>query len=49
LKGFAGFSSDGLSGGLALFWHKQLHVEVKEINERYIDAYVRLAPNDPLW
>jgi hypothetical protein len=49
LKGFVGFSSDGLSGGLALFWHEQLHVEVKEINERYIDAYVRLAPNDPLW
>jgi hypothetical protein len=24
LKGFAGFSSDGLSGGLALYWHEQL-------------------------
>jgi hypothetical protein len=35
LKGFVGFSSGGLSGGLALFWHEQLNVEVQAINERY--------------
>jgi hypothetical protein len=28
LKGFAGFSSEGLSGGLALLWHEQISVEV---------------------
>jgi hypothetical protein len=49
LKGFVGFSSDGLSGGLALFWHEQLNVEVQAINERYIDAYVRESPTAPLW
>jgi hypothetical protein len=40
LKGFAGFSSDSLSGGLALFWHESLCVELKSINENYIDVYV---------
>jgi hypothetical protein len=49
LKGFAGFSSEGLSGGLALFWHEQISVEVQSINARYIDAYVRLSPNAPQW
>lgn len=41
--------SDGLSGGLGLFWNDQLHVEIKDANERYIDAYVRLSDNAPLW
>jgi hypothetical protein len=49
LKGFAGFSSDGLSGGLALFWHDQINVEVQHVNERYIDAYVSESPNSPQW
>jgi hypothetical protein len=49
LGGFAGLSSNGLSGGLALFWHDQIIVEVQEINERYIDAYVRESPNSPQW
>jgi hypothetical protein len=49
LKGFAGISSDGLSGGLALFWHDQISVEIQDINERYIDAYVRDSPNAPQW
>jgi hypothetical protein len=41
LGGFTGFNSDGLSGGLALFWHDQIIVEVQEVNGRYIDVYVR--------
>jgi hypothetical protein len=49
LGGFAGISNNGLSGGLALFWHDQLSVEVKEINERYIDEYVRDSPSTPQW
>ena len=49
LKGFAGFSSVGLSGGMALFWHESLVVEVKALNERFIDVYVRLSVNEPQW
>lgn len=49
LRGFAGLDSVGMSGGLALFWHESVHVEIIDINERYIDAYVRLSVNDPIW
>jgi endonuclease/exonuclease/phosphatase family metal-dependent hydrolase len=49
LKGFVGFSSSGLSGGLALYWHEQIIVEVQIINERFIDAYVRDSPTAPQW
>jgi hypothetical protein len=49
LKGFVSFSSSGLSGGLALYWHEQIIVEVQIINERFIDAYVRDSPNAPQW
>ena len=49
LRGFSGVSSDGLSGGLALFWCESLHVEVQSASERYIDAHVRLSEHDPLW
>jgi hypothetical protein len=49
LKGFAGCSSDGLSEGLALFWHDQLEVEIQNINERYIDAYIRDSTGAQQW
>jgi hypothetical protein len=49
LGGFTGFSSDGLSGGLSLFWHDQISVEVQEVNKRYIDVYVRESPGAPQW
>jgi hypothetical protein len=49
LKGFAGNSSNGLSGGLALFWHEQISVQVQLVNERVIDAYVRVSPTTPQW
>ena len=41
-------SSDGLSGGLALFWCESLRVEIQSANERFIDAYVRISEHDPL-
>jgi hypothetical protein len=44
LKGFVGVSSNGQSGGLALFWHDQIIVEVKDTNERYIDVYMLFLP-----
>jgi hypothetical protein len=49
LRGFAGVDSEGLSGGLALFWHESMSVEIKDMNKNFIDAYVRLSPNEPLW
>jgi endonuclease/exonuclease/phosphatase family metal-dependent hydrolase len=49
LKGFAGVSSDGQSGGLALFWHESLDVEIKIINERIIDACVRVSLSSEPW
>jgi endonuclease/exonuclease/phosphatase family metal-dependent hydrolase len=49
LKGFAGVSSDGQSGGLALFWHESLDVKITTINERFIDAYIRVSPNAAEW
>jgi hypothetical protein len=40
MKGFAGVSSDGLSGGLALFWDKNLQVTVLDSCTGYIDVRV---------
>jgi hypothetical protein len=37
-----------MSGGLALFWHESIYVDIQEANDRFIDAFVRLAPEDPL-
>lgn len=33
LKGFAGMSSNGMSGRLALYWDDSLHVDVQDINK----------------
>uniref|UniRef100_A0ACD5ZTU9 Uncharacterized protein n=1 Tax=Avena sativa TaxID=4498 RepID=A0ACD5ZTU9_AVESA len=49
LRGFAGVDSDGLCGGLALFWNDQLIVEVQSMCERFIDVHVRLSENEPQW
>jgi hypothetical protein len=49
LKGFTGLDSEGRSGGLALFWSENLHVEVQEVTTRYIDMFLRLSPQEPLW
>jgi hypothetical protein len=49
LRGFAGIDSEGLSGGLALFWHESLFVEIKEVTERFIDVHIRVSPGEQLW
>jgi hypothetical protein len=49
LRGFTGVDSEGLSGGLALFWWDQLHVEVISSCERYIDVHVRASDMEPTW
>ncbi|KAM0880049.1 hypothetical protein ACQ4PT_033835 [Festuca glaucescens] len=49
LRGFEGVDSDGLNGGLALFWDDRLKVEVQAKCERYIDVHIRLAENESQW
>uniref|UniRef100_A0ACD5Y7A5 Uncharacterized protein n=1 Tax=Avena sativa TaxID=4498 RepID=A0ACD5Y7A5_AVESA len=46
LRGFCGVDSDGLSGGLALFWCDEMS---KSISDRHIDAHIQISPNDPVW
>jgi hypothetical protein len=48
VRGFAGVDSNGMSGGLALFWHESYYVDIQEITDRYIDAYIRPSPQEPL-
>jgi hypothetical protein len=49
LNGYMRCDSDGLSGGLALFWHAIMQVDVKEVTDRYIDVHVRETISGPLW
>lgn len=49
LKGFCGVDSDGMSGGLALFWHESYVVEIMDKDERYIDAHVRVNQDAEQW
>lgn len=49
LRGFVGVSSDGLGGGLALFWHEYVKMEIIGMNERYIDVHGHLSLDDPIW
>ena len=49
MKGFAGVSSDGLSGGLALFWDEKLQVTVLDSCARYIDVRIVDVANDKSW
>lgn len=49
LRGFEGVASDGKSGGLALFWHESLDVEVWGKSNWYIDVCVRGRLNDHPW
>jgi exonuclease III len=49
LGGYVGCDSDGLSGGLALYWHESMQVDVKEVTSRYIDVHVRESISGPLW
>lgn len=49
MKGFCGVSSNGLSGGLALFWDESLRVTVLDLCQRYIDVQVVDANMDVQW
>jgi hypothetical protein len=49
LKGFTGVDCNGMSGGLALFWHESIEIEVKDQNDRYIDVWMRLSPEEHLF
>ena len=49
LQGFDAVDSIGNSGGLALFWHESLSVEVVFSNQRCIDAQVKAGADDPPW
>lgn len=40
LRGFSGVDSNGLSGGLALFWDESLQVNILDKCDRYIDVSV---------
>jgi hypothetical protein len=49
LQGFVGLDSEEMSGGLALYWHESLLIDVEEVNNRFIDVLVRTSINDPQW
>jgi hypothetical protein len=49
MGGYVGYDSEGMSGGLALFWHESVQVDVKEVNGRYIDVFVRESVSSPQW
>jgi hypothetical protein len=49
LRGFSAVDSEGMSGGLALYWHDSLQVDVKDANTRYIDVLVRTSDDVPQW
>lgn len=48
-KGFHGVNSDGRSGGLALFWDKNLQVTVLDSCCRYIDVLVFDQASNVQW
>ena len=56
LKGLLGFTgcfavdNVGLSGGIGLFWTRELHVELKNYSQTHIDVTVRRKDSDhPPW
>lgn len=49
MRGFDGVNSNGNSGGLALYWHETLSVDVVFSNERCIDAHIRAGPDEAPW
>jgi hypothetical protein len=49
LRGFFGVDSEGMSGGLALFWHETIYVDIKDSSLRFIDAHIRLGQGQPLF
>jgi hypothetical protein len=49
LKHCLAIDSDGLSGGLALFWDEHLNVSLLSQGQRYIDVLVYENPNAAPW
>ena len=49
LRGFAGCDSDGMSGGLALFWHENMNVTVNDVSYLFIDLTMKSSDDSPLW
>jgi exonuclease III len=49
LKHFVSFHEEGKGGGLALFWHESVDVELFKINSRVIDVLVHGCPNEIKW
>jgi hypothetical protein len=49
LRGFFGIDSDGMSEGLALFWHESIFMDIKDSGPRFIDAHIRFSPGEPLF
>jgi hypothetical protein len=47
LKNRIAVDSDDRSGGLALFWHESVEVNLIKKNFFYIDVSTRLSPSDP--
>jgi hypothetical protein len=48
LRGYTGIDSEGMSGGLALYWNESIQVDVEEVTSRYIDVLVQ-ASDGPRW
>ena len=45
LQGYEGVDSNGMSGGLALYWHESCQVILLGKDDRYIDVAVRTDAN----
>jgi hypothetical protein len=48
LRGYTGIDSEGMGGGLALYWNESIQVDVEEVTSRYIDVLVQ-ASDGPRW
>jgi hypothetical protein len=42
--------SDGLSGGIGLFWSEEVEVDIQSFSSAHINAKVRMIDSDlPMW
>lgn len=49
LQGFEGIDSNGLSGGLAMYWHESYQVTILGTDDRFIDLVVHLNATGDEW
>ena len=49
LKGFCGVDSNGMSGGLALYWREDCVVEILDKKDRFIDTVIRVREGAAQW